>query len=164
MTKTTLTLGDIYALESELNGIVNQQTGEKVVKGLLSQSISLLQKYWLTDLADELVKHKKKVDGIRDELIKKNGTEKKNGSFSIDVSIDKLDEEGNVVLDKNNNPIKEINPKFVEFNEQMETLLSETREIEHYPFKIEDFDFKTDENYAVFFKLFKVEKAEKAAE
>jgi hypothetical protein len=158
MNKTTLTLGEIYALEAELAGQVNQQTGEKTVKGLLSQSISLLQKYWLTDLAEDLAKHKKNVDSIRNELIQKHGQPTDNGGISISVYIDKLDEEGNPVLDAQGNPIKIINSKFQEFNDEMEKLLAENREIEHYPFKIEDFDFKTDETYAVFFKLLKPKK------
>lgn len=158
MNNTTLTLGEIYTLESELAGVVNQQTGEKTVKGLLAQQISLLQKYWLTDLADELAKHKKNVDNIRNELIQKHGEPTANGGMSISVTIDKTDDEGNKVLDENGAPVKVMNPKFQEFNEQMENLFAETRNIEHYPFKIEDFDFKTDETYAVFFKLLKPKK------
>jgi hypothetical protein len=158
MNKTTLTLGEIYTLEAELAGAANQQTGEKTVKGLLAQSISLLQKYWLTDLAEDLAKHKKNVDAIRNDLIKKHGEPVENGGLSISVSIDKLDEEGNPVLNEEGKPVKVINPKFQEFNEEMEKLFAETREVEHYPFKIEDFDFKTDETYAVFFKLLKPKK------
>jgi hypothetical protein len=158
MNKTTLTLGEIYALESELAGSVNQQTGEKTLKGLLAQQISLLQKYWLTDLAEDLTKHKKNVDGIRNDLIKKHGEPVENGGLSISVSIDKLDEEGKPVLNEEGKPLKVLNPKFQQFNEEMEKLFAETNEIEHYPFKIEDFDFKTDESYSVFFKLMKPKK------
>jgi hypothetical protein len=158
MNKTTLTLGEIYTLEAELAGAANQQTGEKTLKGLLAQSISLLQKYWLTDLAEDLGKHKKNVDAIRNDLIKKHGEPVENGGLSISVSIDKLDEEGNPVLNEEGKPVKVLNPKFQEFNDEMEKLFAETREIEHYPFKIEDFDFKTDETYAVFFKLLKPKK------
>lgn len=162
MNKTTLTLGEIYALEAELSGFVNQQTGEKSVKGLLSQPISLLQKYWLTDLAEDLAKHKKNVDNLRNELIQKHGEATENGGMSISVSVDKLDEEGNPVLGEDGKAIKVLNPKFQEFNQEMENLFAETKEVEHYAFKIEDFDFKTDETYAVFFKLLKPKKEEKA--
>jgi hypothetical protein len=158
MNKTTLTLGDIYTLESELAGAVNQQTGEKTLKGLLSQQISLLQKYWLTDLAEDLAKHKKNVDGIRNDLIKKYGEPIENGGLSIQMSIDKVDEEGNPVLNEEGKPVKVLNPQFQLFNEEMEKLFAETKEVEHYPFKIEDFDFKTDESYSVFFKLMKPKK------
>lgn len=162
MNKTILTLGEIYALESELAGAVNQQSGEKTMKGLLSQQISLLQKYWLTDLAEDLAKQKKNVDKLRDELIQKHGEATENGAISISVSIDKLDEEGNTVLNDEGKAVKVINPKFQEFNNEMEKLFAETKEVEHYPFKIEDFDFKTDESYTVFFKLLKSKKKEEA--
>lgn len=158
MNKTTLTLGEIYALEAELAGAVNQQTGEKTLKGLLAQQISLLQKYWLTDLAEDLAKHKKNVDGLRNELIKEYGEATENGGMSIAMSIDKLDEEGKPVLGEDGKAIKVLNPKFQTFNEEMEKLFAETKEVEHYPFKLEDFDFKTDETYAVFFKLLKPKK------
>lgn len=162
MNKTTLTLGEIYTLETEVAGAVNQQTGEKTVQGLLSQKLSLLQKFWLTDLAEELTKHKKRVDTLRDEMIKKHGESSKDGAISISVSIDKLDDKGKVVLNEEGNPVKLINPKFQEFNQEMEDLFAETKEIEHYAFKIEDFDFKTDESYTVFFKLLKSKKKEEA--
>jgi hypothetical protein len=162
MNKTTLTLGEIYTLEAELAGAANQQTGEKTLKGLLSQEISLMQKFWLTDLAEELAKHKKNVDKLRNEMIQKHGEATDNGGMSIVVSIDKLDEEGNPVLGEDGKAIKVLNPKFQEFNQEMETLFAETKEIEHYAFKIEDFDFKTDESYAVFFKLLKPKKKEEA--
>lgn len=163
MNKTTLTLGEIYALETELAGAVNQKTGEKTVKGLLGQEVSLLQKYWLTDLVEDLAKHKKNVDKIRNELITKFGEEGEKGSISIPLSIDKLDDDGNVVNGEDGNPVKVINPKFQEFNAELEKLFAETREIEHYPFKIEDFDIKTDESYGVFFKLLKPAKKETEA-
>lgn len=158
MIKSTLTLGEIYALEAELAGQVNQQTGEKIVKGLLSQQLSLLQKYWLTDLADELAKHKKTVDTLRNELIQKFGQATEGGGMSISVSVDKTDEEGNPLLGEDGKPVKVLNPKFQEFNDSMEQLFAETREIEHYEFKIQDFDIKTDETYGVFFKLLKPKK------
>ena len=36
MEKVTLELHEFYALDAELNGVVNQQTGETVSKGLLA--------------------------------------------------------------------------------------------------------------------------------
>jgi glutathionyl-hydroquinone reductase len=161
MLKLTLTLGEIYTLDTELTGTINQQSGEKLTKGLLGQNISLLQKYWLTDLSEEVGKLKKTVDTLRNELVQKLGEPGENGTVSIPMAIDKRDENDLVVLNEENEPIKVLNPKFQEFNLEMEKLLSESREIESYPFKIEDFDFKTDENYSVFFKLVKsIKKAE----
>lgn len=163
MTKTKLTLGEIYTLEAELSGSVNQQTGERVTKGLLNQELSLLQKYWLTDLAGDLARHKQTVDKIRNELIHLHGKPTENGGMSIAVSIDKLDDKGDPVIDAEGNMVKVLNPRFQEFNQEMENLFAETRDIEHHAFRIQDFDFKTDETYTVFFKLLRTPKEREPA-
>ena len=51
MEKITLKLSEFYQLDAELNGVVNQGTGEKLSNGLLSEKIKLTTKYWLADLA-----------------------------------------------------------------------------------------------------------------
>jgi hypothetical protein len=158
MIKSTLTLGEIYTLEAELVGQTSQQPGGKDMKGLISQPVSFSQKYWLTDLAESLAKDKKNVDTLRNELIQKLGTPGENGSISIPISIDKTDDEGNVVNGEDGKPLKVINPKFQEFNKAMEEIFSQVRDVEHYPFKLEDFDFKSDETYLTFFKLLKPKK------
>jgi len=163
MTKHTLTLGEIYVLDSELNGQKNPQSGEVLTKGLISHPISLLQKYWLHDLSDSIQQYKKNVDTLRNELINKYGEKGDNDSITIPMSVDKVDENGNLVKDAEDNVIKVINPKFLEFNAEMETLLAETRDIEHYPFRIENFDFKTDEDYKVFYKILRPTKETESA-
>ena len=45
--KISLKLSEFYQLESELNGTVNPQTGEKLSSGLLSEKIKLTTKYWV---------------------------------------------------------------------------------------------------------------------
>lgn len=155
MNKTKLTLGEIFALEAELAGITNQQTGEKTLKGLLNQSISLLQKYWITDLVEDLGKHKKNIDKIRNEMIEKYGEKKDDNTITIPVKITKKNEDGTDFLNDEGKTVEVINPNFQMFNEEMEKLFAEEREIEHYPFKLEDFNITTDESYSVFFKLIK---------
>ena len=54
MEKSSLKLHEYYTLEAELNGVVNQQTGQVVSKGLLSEKIKLTTKYWITDLAKKI--------------------------------------------------------------------------------------------------------------
>ena len=54
MEKITLKLYEFYNLEAELNGLVNQQTGEKIASGLLSEKLSMVTKYWLSDLAKKI--------------------------------------------------------------------------------------------------------------
>ena len=41
MEKISLKLSEFYQLEAELNGVVNQQTGEKLSNGLLSEKVKL---------------------------------------------------------------------------------------------------------------------------
>ena len=51
---TSLSIGEIYSLESEINGAVNQQTGEKISKGVLAHPLSMIHRYWLTDLVESI--------------------------------------------------------------------------------------------------------------
>lgn len=141
--KVTLTMAEIFGLESELSGVVNQSTGEKISKGLLAQPITLVTKFRLTELQKSLVEHKKTFEGLRDELITKLGTKDADGNVSIPMYLESESEEAP----------KEINPVFIQFNQEFEAVLAETREISTQKFDISEFDFKTDENYPVFFKV-----------
>ena len=46
MEKISLKLYEFYNLDSELNGVTNQQTGEKISAGLLAEKLKLTDKYW----------------------------------------------------------------------------------------------------------------------
>lgn len=158
MNKITLNLGDIYALDGELNGTVIQSTGARLTKGILSQELPLLQKYWLGELADEIAKQKRNIDKLRDGLVIKFGVPDNKGGYTIPMSVEKLDEEGKPVLNETGEPIKELNPKFEEFNAELTVLFEETRELEVYPFKVENLDFKTEEYYPVFLRMLRPKK------
>jgi len=151
MEKSSLKLHEYYTLEAELNGVVNQQTGQVVSKGLLGEKIKLTTKYWITDLAKKAVAEKEAVEKIKEELIKKHGETDEQGGISIPMYINIVtDEEGQIVS-------REVNPKFVEFQNEFNALLDEEREVEHNAFKLEEFDsIESDANYQVFFKLIKV--------
>ena len=151
MEKSSLKLHEYYTLEAELNGVVNQQTGQVVSKGLLGEKIKLTTKYWLTDLAKKAVAEKEAVEKIKEELIKKHGEADEQGGISIPMYINIVtDEEGQIVS-------REVNPKFVEFQNEFNTLLEEEKELEHSTFKLEEFDsVESDANYQIFFKLIKV--------
>jgi hypothetical protein len=137
--KVKLTLGDILGIQTELKGLINQETGEKIFSGLLSQDLSLVTKFKLSDLSDELSPIVANVDKLREELIKEKGTEV-NGAISIERFINDT----------------EINPVFIEFQEEYNKLLSEQKEIDVYEFSINEFDIKTSERYDSFFKLLKI--------
>ncbi len=151
MNKVTLKLYEFYNLDAELNGVVNQQNGEVISKGLLAEKIKLTTKYWLNDLAKKVTDEKKAVEAIKEELIKKHGETDENGSVSIPMYINIVtNEEGEIVS-------REINPKYVDFQNDFNALLQEEREVEHKPFKLEEFDnVESDGVYTTFFKLIEV--------
>jgi hypothetical protein len=152
MEKVTLKLQEFYSLESELNGVANNQTGETTSKGLLSEKIKLTTKYWLYDLFKKVSTEKESIEKLREELIKKYGVEK-DGAVSIPVYI-------NEVIDDDTKEIisREINPSFVLFQNDFNSLLQEKRELEYHPFKLEEFEnVETNGVYTTFFKLIKID-------
>jgi hypothetical protein len=151
MGNITLKLQEFYQLEAELNGVTNQQTGEVLAKGLLSEKIKLTTKYWLTDLVKKIATEKDSIDKLREELVKKYGVEE-NGSISIPIYINEVvDDETKEVVSR------EVNPNFVSFQNDFNSLLQEERELEYHPFKLEEFEnVETDGVYVTFFKLVQV--------
>ena len=152
MQNTTLQLGQILQLEAEVNGIMNIQTGEIITKGLLKEVLKFKTKYWLMQLAEELAEEKKRIETVRDQLVKELGEEDETGVISLPVYINEVqDEDGKVVS-------KDINPKFVDFQEKFNELLIETKELSHGKFLLEDFEsVESAEVYPVFFKLISAE-------
>jgi N-methylhydantoinase B/oxoprolinase/acetone carboxylase alpha subunit len=152
MEKVTLKLHEFYALEAELNGVTNRQTGEVLAKGLLNEKIKLTTKYWLHDLTKKVAAEKESVEKLKEELIKKYGTADEEGNVSIPMYINEvIDEETKEIVSR------DINPDFVKFQNDFNGLLEEDRELEYKGFKLEEFDnVETDGNYNTFFKLVKV--------
>lgn len=162
MEKITLKLFEFYNLDAELNGMTNQQTGEKLASGLLQEKLSLVTKYWLTDLAKKVAAEKAAVEELKNDLIKKYGKEDERGGISIPMVIDELDADGNPVKDTdtegNEVTRKKLNPDFQQFEKDFNELLQTEKEIEYKTIKIEDFEkVETSENYVTFFKLIKTE-------
>ena len=137
--KVKLTLGEILNLDIELSGYVNPENGEQILSGLLSQKLSLITKFKLTELRDLIAPLKKNVDDLKNDIIKSKG-EEKDGSVSIPIMID-----------------NEVNQVFIEFQEEYGKLLSEEKELEISELKIEDFDIITNESYNTLFKIIKAQ-------
>jgi hypothetical protein len=162
MEKITLKLYEFYNLEAELNGVTNQQTGEKLASGLLQEKLSLTTKYWLTKLAKKVAEEKAIVEELKNDLIKKYGKEDENGGVSIPMAIDELDENGQAVMvtkeDGTEVAKKKLNPEFQQFEKEFNDLLQTDKELEYKPFNLEDFEkLETSENYATFFQLIKAD-------
>jgi hypothetical protein len=151
MEKISLKLYEFYNLDSELNGVTNQQTGEKISAGLLAEKLKLADKYWLTELSKKATAEKAAVESLKEELIKKHGEADETGNISIPMYIDIVkDEEGNIVDGKNN-------PKFIEFQTEFNLLLQEEKELEYKPFQLSALEnIESDGNYPTFFKLIEV--------
>ena len=152
MEKISLKLYEFYNLDSELNGVMNQQTGEKISAGLLAEKLKLTTKYWLTELSKKGAAEKATVESLKEDLIKKHGESDETGNISIPMYIDIVkDEEGNIVDGKNN-------PKFIEFQNEFNALLQEEKELEYKPVSINELEnIESEGNYPVFFKLVKVD-------
>lgn len=142
MEKITLSLNDALALEAELNGVVDQQTQEVLFKGLLIEKMSLKTKYWLTKLSDKLTSEKKTIDALREELIKKHGTEGENGMISI-VAFEDTER-------------TKATEAYVLFVSEMNALLAEEKEFEYNPLSIDELgDTSSEGRFNVIFKLIK---------
>ena len=162
MEKISLKLYEFYNLEAELSGMTNQQTGEKVSSGLLQEKLSLVTKYWLTDLSKKVSAEKASIEELKNDLIKKYGKEDERGSISIPMVVDETDADGNPVKDTDSegNEVtrKKLNPDFQQFEKEFNELLQTEKELEYTAFKLSDFEkVETGENYVTFFKLIKTE-------
>lgn len=142
MEKTTLKLYEFLSLEAELLGTTNQQTGEVISKGLLSENIRLVIKYWLTELTKKASAEKTVINEMRDDLLKKH---LKEGETSIQTII------------VNKDGTQEVNPAYLEFDKELAELLQEEKQLEHFSFSLDHFNnVESSNNYSTFFKLIKV--------
>lgn len=150
MEKLTLKLGDHLQLESELNGLVNQNTGEVIYEGFINQNLSIILKYELSVLAETLTAERKRIESLRDELVKKYGDLDEKGGMMVKMLIETKDDEGNVLS-------KVINPKYIEFDKEYGVLLNQEKEIEYPEITKEDLKDagKSKDKYQVLFKLIK---------
>lgn len=165
MEKITLKLFEFYNLDAELNGVVNQQTGEKVFSGLVQEKLPLSVKYWLNSLAKTVKEEKTAIEDLKNELIKKYGKEDPStGGISIPMVVDELDEDGNPikVISEDGKEVtkKKFNPDYQAFEKEFNDLLQTEKELDYKPFSLVDFEkVETSEIYTTFFKLIKVEES-----
>ncbi len=97
MEKISLKLYEFYNLDSELNGVINQQNGEKISSGLLAEKLKLTTKYWLTELSKKVAAEKAVVETLKEELIKKHGETDESGNISIPMYINIVKDNGKCV-------------------------------------------------------------------
>jgi len=146
MQSQTIKLFEFYNLDAELNGRVNQQTGQVISTGILGEKLTLVAKYWLTQLASTVKSEIALIDAQRDELIKKYGDATDEGAISIAPTILETNESGV--------EISKPNPKFLEFSDEFNLLLFQEKEINYTPIKLADLStIETTNNYEALFKF-----------
>lgn len=151
MEKITLKIFEFYSLDAEINGVVNQQSGEVLVKGILREKLSLVTKYWLTELGKKVAAEKAVVEELKDELIKKHGEKDSEGKISIGMFLEEPGAEGE-------EPKRTPNPSFKDFEKEFNELLSAEKELEYKPISLESLSsVESAESYPTLFKLIKVE-------
>jgi hypothetical protein len=140
MAQIELSIGDLMNLEAELNGFTDPDTGERKIEGFLKEKISLVTKYHLSKLSEDLKKERQILETLRDDLVKENGEQKEDGRVSIDMF---LDEEKMI-----------INPKFIEIQQKYMELLNQTKTIEYVPISLSILENVTSQhNYTMLYKL-----------
>ena len=152
MPSIKLKLYEYYQLDSEINGSINSQTGDIIRKGLLTEKLNLVTKYWLTDLSKHIAAEKAIIEDLKIELIKKYGKETEQG-ISLPIYIpEEKDKDGKVIKPA------ELNPDYIKFEEEFNILLQEEKELDYHDFKLEDFkNIETSDNYTVFYKLIQID-------
>jgi uncharacterized protein (UPF0216 family) len=106
----------------------------------------------LNDLVKKVTTEKEACETLKQELIKKHGEADEQGNVSIPMYINVVTNEEGVVVSR------EVNPKFVEFQNEFNSVLSEDKELEHKGFTLEEFEnVESEGKYDTFFKLIKVE-------
>lgn len=148
MEKIKLKLSEVYGLNVELKGLSNQQTGEIIQKGILDENLSIKTKYSLSKVSTQLVKEIESIEKLREEMIKKYGDVDKDSNYFIPQRINEvIDEETKQVVSF------DINPKFIQFQTEFESLLQEEVEIDYTPILLDQIDIKSVINPLILFKL-----------
>lgn len=152
MEKQKFNLRDVLQLEGEINGVVKNETNEVIFEGFINQNLSIILKYELAEFSDFLKNEKKKVENLRNDLIKKYGKEEKDGTVVVEMFNEKTDENGNVIS-------KEFSESYLKFDQEYGLLLNQEIELEYPTITKEDLKSagKTKDNYIILFKLIKKE-------
>lgn len=150
MEKITLKLKDVLQLESEINGFINPETGERHYEGFVNQNLSIVLKYDLNETTKFLENERKKVNELRDELVKKYGENVDENRIFVNMYLEEKNEEGTVVSRK-------LNPKYLEFDKEYAQLLDKEIEVEYPEITKDDLKNagKSKDNYIVLFRLIK---------
>lgn len=127
MKETGIKLNELGVLKVELLG-----NEDRSFKGLLSEELTIKQRYWIDRSLDSLLKEIEILQKSINKLIEKHGEDTEGSGKSI-------------------NPESEAYNKFLkEYN----SLIDQEIKINLHKFTIDEFDFKSNNHYHLFFKYF----------
>ena len=149
MEKITLKLHEVYELNLELKGSINQQTGEVIRKGILDEKLSISVKYWLDKLSSKLKKEIDAIEKLKEESIKKLGVADEEGNYSIPLRINEKFNDKDELLSY------DVNPTFLEYQSEFEQLINQEVEIEYNAINLEDINIQSEVYPRILFKLTK---------
>jgi hypothetical protein len=149
MEKIILKLHEVYELNLELKGSINQQTGETIRKGILDEKISISVKYWLDKLSEKLKTEIDLVEKLKEEIIRKLGVVDEQGNYSIPLRINEKFNDKDELLSY------DVNPTFLEYQSEFEKLINQEVEIEYNAINLEDINIQSEVYPRILFKLTK---------
>lgn len=140
--KTKLNILQLRDLHLELNGDTALGT-----KGLLQEKIPFVLKFHMSSVAKIALEVYSTTEDMRVELIKQYGVVSDTGYVNIEQTLIEIDE--TTGLEK-----QVENPNYIKFIKEWSDIVQVEKEIEHYPFNIEEFkDLETDFNYRTVFLI-----------
>jgi hypothetical protein len=149
MEKITLKLHEVYELNLELKGSINQQTGETIRKGILDEKLSISVKYWLDKLSEKLKTEIDAIEKLKEESIRKLGVVDEQGNYSIPLRINEKFNDKDELLSY------DVNPTFLEYQSEFEKLINQEVEIEYNAINLEDINIQSEVYPRILFKLTK---------
>jgi hypothetical protein len=149
MEKITLKLHEVYELNLELKGSINQQTGEVIRKGILDEKLSISVKYWLDKLSEKLKTEIDFIEKLKEESIRKLGVVDEQGNYSIPLRINEKFNDKDELLSY------DVNPTFLEYQSEFEKLINQEVEIEYNAINLEDINIQSEVYPRILFKLTK---------
>ena len=121
MKEVELSLKEIFALHSRING--NESNG-----GLLDSDLSMIERFWLNDLNDQLNRICGGVRNLRDDMIRRRGKPDSEGNVLI-----KATEEAELLIEGKTRKILTYTKEFLDFQSEYNQLMEESYKLTFNP-------------------------------
>jgi len=121
MKEVELSLKEIFALHSRING--DESNG-----GLLDSDLSMIERFWLNDLNDQLNRICGGVRNLRDDMIRRRGKPDSEGNVLI-----KATEEAELLIEGKTRKILTYTKEFLDFQREYNQLMEESYKLTFNP-------------------------------